>query len=84
MVDRQVLDLLGREMANERSALCDCTSGASAVTLTVSVAPPTSSVSAGTDTRSPPLTLMPCARTVLNPSIVISTVYVSAVTFGMT
>src|SRR6266542_5200980 len=72
------------EMANDRSADCDCTSAASAVTFTVSAAPPISSVSAGTATRSPPLTLMSLRRTVLNPCIEISTMYVSAVTFGMT
>ena len=60
--------------ANERSALCDWTSAASAVTTTVSAAPPTSRVSAVTATRSPPLTWTPERLIVLKPSIVTSRV----------
>ena len=56
----------------------------SAVTVTISLAPPTSSVIAGTATRSPGLTASPCRFADLNPLIVTSSVYVSADTFGKT
>ena len=63
--------------ANERSPLCVCTSATSAVTVTVSAVPPTSSVIGGTPTRSPPLTTIPVRRKVLKAGAVTSTVYVS-------
>ena len=62
------------ETAKDRSALCDCTSSASALTFTVSATPPASRTIAGTPTRSPPLTRMFVRRTVLKESIVTSMV----------
>ena len=62
------------DTAKERSALCDCTSSASALTFTVSATPPASRTIAGTPMRSPPLTRTPVRRTVLKESIVTSMV----------
>ena len=60
--------------AYERSALCVCTRGDWAVTITVSAMAPGSIVTGGMPTRSPPLTMMPPRFTVLNASRVTSTV----------
>ena len=61
-------------IANDRSPLDAWMSGASEVTLTVSAAPPGSSVSAGMARRSPPLIATLVWRTVRNWSMVTSTV----------
>jgi hypothetical protein len=54
---------------NDRSPLSAWIIAAEAVTLTVSVAPPTSSVSAVSGMRSPVLTAMPLRVRVLKPVI---------------
>ena len=58
----------------ERSPLCAWMTGASPVTFTVSLAPPTSSVSVPIATLSPTLTGTPVRFRVLNPVSVTSTV----------
>ena len=73
-----------RVSADDRSPVAAWSIGDSAVTVTLSVVPPTWSTRASTTTRSPPLTLTPCRDSVRKPFIVTWTVYVSGVTFGMT
>ncbi len=60
--------------ADDRSPLAAWMTGACAVTSTDSCCPPIVSVSAGTTTRSPPLTVTPVRVVFLNPLIVTSTV----------
>src|SRR4029079_19759111 len=65
-------------IVNERSPLCDCTMGDSALTTTVSVNPPTSIAIEPTDKRSPGLTATPDRFDVLNPCMLTCNVYRSA------
>ena len=68
----------------DRSPVVAWMSGASLVTFTTSVAPPTSSVSRPIATREPGGTATPVRLSVRNDGISTRTVYVSAVMFGTT
>jgi hypothetical protein len=73
VIDRQVLDLLGRDRERSLAAL-RLDQRDSAMTVTASSGRRSRGVIDGTDTRSPPLTGTPLRTAVLNPLIVTSTV----------
>ena len=71
-------------IVNDRSPVCVCTIGESALTSTICDIPPTSIVSAPSCTRSPAPTTMPERLSVLKPVIVTSRLYAPTEMFGKT